>query len=139
MRRSASRLFLLCAVCMASVLLQGCISRSGQTEKIRDPEFTVVEKEDVPQELEQMIGEEKAEPFRITYTDQGKLFIAEGYGAQPTTGYSVAVTALYETGDEIRIHTRLMGPEKGEEIREITTFPCIVVQLEASGKNVIFE
>ena len=58
-----------------------------------------------------MIEEEKAEPFRMTYTDQGKLFIAEGYGAQLTTGYSVQVTELYEPEEEIRIHTNLMGPE----------------------------
>lgn len=139
MRRSRSRLLILCAACMAAVLLTGCISRSGQQEKLRDLEFIVLEQADVPRELGQMIEEEKAEPFRMTYTDQGKLFIAEGYGAQLTTGYSVQVTELYETEDEIRIHTNLLGPEKGEEIKEITTFPCLVVQLEASDKNVIFE
>lgn len=139
MRRSRSRLLILCAACLAAVLLTGCISRSGQQEKLRDLEFTVLDQADVPQELGQMIEEEKAEPFRMTYTDQGKLFIAEGYGAQLTTGYSVQVTELYETEYEIRIHTNLLGPEKGEEIKEITTFPCLVVQLEASDKNVIFE
>ena len=90
-------------------------------------------------ETNQMIEEEKAEPFRLTYTDQGSLYIAEGYGAQLTTGYSVEVTGLYETEDEIRIHTSLLGPEKGEEIKEITTFPYVVVQLGAIDKNVIFE
>ena len=98
-----------------------------------------MDKEDVPQEMKQMIEEEKAEPFRLTYTDQGSLYIAEGYVAQLTTGYSVEVTGLYETEDEIRIHTSLLGPEKGEEIKEITTFPYVVVQLGAIDKNVIFE
>ena len=140
MRRSRSRRFFLCAVCLTAVLLlAGCISRSGRQEKLRDLEFIVLDQADVPRELGQMIEEEKAEPFRMTYADQGKLFIAEGYGAQLTTGYSVQVTELYETEDEIRIHTNLLGPEKGEEIKEITTFPCLVVQLEASDKNVIFE
>lgn len=140
MRRSRSRRFVLCAACLAAaLLLNGCISRSGRQEKLRDLEYIVLDQADVPPELGQMIEEEKAEPFRMTYTDQGKLFIAEGYGAQLTTGYSVQVTELYETEDEIRIHTNLLGPEKGEEIKEITTFPCLVVQLEASDKNVIFE
>ena len=127
------------ALLTAVLLLTGCISRSGRQEKLRDLEFIVLDQADVPRELGQMIEEEKAEPFRMTYTDQGKLFMAEGYGAQLTTGYSVQVTELYETEDEIRIHTNLLGPEKGEEIKEITTFPCLVVQLEASDKNVIFE
>ena len=117
MRRSKSMLLFLAAACLAAALLSGCAVHSGPQEKLRDLEFT----------------------FRMTYTDQGSLYIAEGYGAQPTTGYSVEVTGLYETEDEVRIHTRLMGPEKGEEIKEITTFPYVTVQLGAVDKSVIFE
>ena len=139
MRRSKSMLLFLAAACLAAALLSGCAAHSGPQEKLRDLEFTVLDKEDVPQEMKEMIEREKAEPFRMTYTDQGSLYIAEGYGAQPTTGYSVEVTGLYETEDEVRIHTRLMGPEKGEEIKEITTFPYVTVQLGAVAKSVIFE
>ena len=139
MRRSKRLFLFLGAACLAAALLSGCVTRSGTQEKLRDLEFTVLDKEDVPQEMKQMIEEEKAEPFRLTYTDQGSLYIAEGYGAQLTTGYSVEVTGLYETEDEIRIHTSLLGPEKGEEIKESTTFPYVVVQLGAIDKNVIFE
>ena len=139
MRRSKRLFLFLGAACLAAALLSGSVTHSGTEEKLRDLEFTVLDKEDVPQEMKQMIEEEKAEPFRLTYTDQGSLYIAEGYGAQLTTGYSVEVTGLYETEDEIRIHTSLLGPEKGEEIKEITTFPYVVVQLGAIDKNVIFE
>ena len=139
MRRSKSMLLFLAAACLAAALLSGCAAHSGPQEKLRDLEFTVLDKEDVPQEMKEMIEKEKTEPFRMTYTDQGSLYIAEGYGAQPTTGYSVEVTGLYETEDEVRIHTRLMGPEKGEEIKEITTFPYVTVQLGAVDKSVIFE
>jgi len=69
MRRSRSRLFFLYAVCLTAVLLlTGCISRSGRQEKLRDLEFIVLDQADVPRELGQMIEEEKAEPFRMTYT-----------------------------------------------------------------------
>ncbi len=139
MRRSKRLFLFLGAACLATALLSGCVTHSGTQEKLRDLEFTVLDKEDVPQEMKQMIEEEKAEPFRLTYTDQGSLYIAEGYGAQLTTGYSVEVTGMYEAEDEIRIHTSLLGPEKGEEIKEITTFPYVVVQLGAIDKNVIFE
>lgn len=130
-------------VCLMSVflllILTGCVSRPQKTEKLRDLEFTVLNKEDVPEELKEQILQNQDMPFRLTYTDQGKLYIAEGYGAQLKTGYSVEVAGLYETADAIYIHTNLLGPEKGEETKEITTFPYVVVMLEAIDKTVIFD
>ena len=66
-------------------------------------------------------------------------FLLEGYGAQLKTGYSVEVTGLYETSNAVYFHTNLLGPEKGEETKEITTFPYVVVMLEAIEKNVVFD
>lgn len=130
-------------VCLTSVflllILTGCVSRPQKTEKLQDLEFTVLNKEDVPEELKEQILQNQDMPFRLTYTDQGKLYIAEGYGAQLKTGYSVEVTGLYETVDAIYIHTNLLGPQKGEETKEITTFPYVVVMLEAIDKTVIFD
>ena len=93
----------------------------------------------VPAEFKTVIEEKKAEPFKLTYADQGILYIAEGYGTQPTTGYSVEVEELYETEDAVHIHTNLMGPEKGEETKEIATFPYVVVQLDDIKKDVLFD
>lgn len=130
-------------VCLTSVflllILTGCVSRPQKTEKLRDLEFTVLNKEDVPEELKEQILQNQDMPFRLTYTDQGKLYIAEGYGAQLKTGYSVEVTGLYETANAVYIHTNLLGPQKGEETKEITTFPYVVVMLEAIDKTVIFD
>lgn len=120
-------------------LTVGCISRYGGGKKLRDLEFTVVDREEEPEELSAMIGEEKERPFRMIYADQGLLYIAEGYGEQRTTGYSVAVRELYEAEDTVHIRTNLLGPEKGEEIKEITTFPYVVVQLGYIEKEVIFD
>nr|WP_207750957.1 protease complex subunit PrcB family protein [Mediterraneibacter glycyrrhizinilyticus] len=120
-------------------MLAGCVTRTQKTQKIRDLEFTVLDKDAAPEELKLLIEENKAKPFKLTYADQGSLYIAEGYGAQLTTGYSVEVNGLYETEDAVYIHTNLLGPEKGEETKEITTFPYVVVQLEDVGKNVIFD
>ena len=128
-----------CALCVFACLLAGCVTRPQKTQKIRDLEFTVLDKDAAPEELKLLIEENKAASFRLTYADQGALYIAEGYGAQLTTGYSVEVSGLYETEDAVYIHTNLLGPEKGEETKEITTFPYVVVQLEDVGKNVIFD
>lgn len=123
----------------AAGLLTGCITKGGEEQKINEPAFVVIDREDEPEELSAMIEEEKEHPFRMVYADQGQLYIAEGYGGQPTTGYSVAVRELYETENTVCIHTNLMGPEKGEDIREIATFPYVVVQLEYIDKEVIFD
>lgn len=120
-------------------MLTGCVSRPQKTEKLRDLEFTVMNKEDVPEEFQKIIVENQDMPFRLTYMDQGKLYIAEGYGAQLKTGYSVEVTGLYETENAIYFHSSLLGPEKGEETKEITTFPYVVVVLDAIEKRVVFD
>lgn len=121
------------------LVLTGCISRPQKTQKLRDLEFTVLDKDDVPEELKEQIVENQHIPFRLTYTDQGKLYIAEGYGAQLKTGYSVEVTELYETENAVYFHTNLLGPEKGEETKDITTFPYVVVMLDAVDKTVVFD
>lgn len=130
--RSACALLCICA-------LSGCAVRRQKTQKIRDIEFTVLDKEAAPPEFKLLIEENKTVPFKLTYADQGQLYIAEGYGAQPTTGYSVEVNGLYETQDAVYIHTNLLGPEKGEETKEITTFPYVVIQLEYIEKDVMFD
>lgn len=120
-------------------MLTGCVSRPQKTEKMRDLEFTVMSKEDVPEEFQEQILQHQDLPFRLTYTDQGRLYIAEGYGAQLKTGYSVEVEGLYETSNAIYFHTNLLGPEKGEETKEVTTFPYVVVMLDAIDKTVVFD
>ena len=99
----------------------------------------MLDKEAVPPEFKLLIEDNKTVPFKLTYADQGQLYIAEGYGAQPTTGYSVEVAGLYETLDAVYIHTNLLGPGKGEETKEITTFPYVVIKLEYIEKDVLFD
>ena len=137
-RKRRSVWFALAAAAAFSVCIPGCVRRTDTEEKIRDLEFTVLDKEEVPPGLSGVIEEKKEKTFQISYGDQGILYIAEGYGGQPTSGYSVAVDSLYETEDAVCIHTSLMGPEKGEETEETVTYPYVVVRLEYIGKDVIF-
>ena len=120
-------------------ILTGCVSRPLKTEKLRDLEFTVVDKLSVPKEFQEIIETNKHEQFKLTYADGGELYIAEGYGAKLKTGYSVEVTGLYETENAIYIHTNLLGPKKGEETKDITTFPYVVVKLKNIDKQVVFD
>lgn len=121
------------------VTLTGCVSKMTLTEKSRDLEFEVLAIEEIPKEMLEKIEEKKEKPFRMTYEDAGHLYIAEGYGIQEHTGYSVEVTDVYETQDTICFHTNLLGPEKSEEVKDMETFPYIVIKLKSIGKDVFFE
>ncbi len=129
---------LICAAAFTAALT-GCVSTQAETEKIRDMKYEVIEEEDIPQSLREMIKGGEKKPFRITYSDQGFLYIAQGYEVQPTTGYSVEVKELYETETAVCIKTTMIGPKKGEEKEKAETYPYIVVQTEDVKKDVLFK
>lgn len=119
--------------------LWGCSVQKLSIEKLRDIDFTVVEKEDIPEELAAMIAEKETQVFKLTYADQGALYVAEGYGKQPTSGYSIEVKACYETDNAIYVRTNLIGPAKDEKIVDTDTYPYIVIKMEFIDKNIVFE
>ena len=121
------------------VLVTACSTQTISTEKLRDIDFTVVDEDDIPEPLEEMIDEREEKPFKLTYVDNGDLYIAVGYGEQPTTGYSIQVKELYESKNAIYIHTNLIGPAKDEKIIERETEPYIVIKTEYIDKNVVFQ
>ncbi len=128
----------LLSICLL-VILAGCSVKQANTEKIRDIEFTVVDEAKIPEEFITIIQEKQEKPFKLTYADEGALYIAEGYGAKTTSGYSVEVDECYETANAIYIHTNLLGPTKEETIIETTTYPYVVIKLEFIDKNVVFK
>ena len=65
--------------------LAGCSIKKEDTKKIQDIEFTVVAPEDVPEELKADIEKARDTPFRLTYADQGYLYMARGYGEKEKT------------------------------------------------------
>ena len=127
--------FLLCAC----FLISGCITRIEKEQKQKDLEYILIDQEHLPEEMTEVLGQLKKKAFHFVYSDQGKTYLAEGYGACPTTGYSIQVNELYETEHTIYIHISLMGPEVSEEMKEITTFPYIVVEISGTEKEVMFD
>ena len=119
--------------------LSACSAKQLGTEKIRDLEFTVVEEKNIPKELKKIIEKKEKQVMKLTYADQGALYIVQGYGEQPTSGYSIIVKECFETKNAIYVHTNLMGPAKDEPIVEIQTYPYIVIKMEYSDKNVVFQ
>ena len=119
-------------------ILAGCGGRSDRTQKLDDLDFTVLSPDEFPQELTETLEQKKQNAFRLTYADDGYLYICVGYGMQETGGYSITVKELYETANGIYLDTTLLGPAPDEEISAAPSYPFIVLKLEDIGKSVIF-
>ena len=128
-----------CLVILAICMLAGCGVQTQDEEKISDLEFTVLDPEKIPEELRNVLEEKKITPFKVTYEDEGYLYICVGYGEQQTSGYSIVVEDLYLTSNAIYVDTELLGPQKGEETAAATTCPYIVLKLKEMEESVVFK
>lgn len=120
----------------AALCLCGC-SREGQEQGgRREIDFTVVEQEKLPQELRQIIEKNKKDEIRMTYVDEGELYLVRGYGEQKTGGYNISVVECTEDEAGIYLDTRLTGPSNQDNLSKDPSYPCLVVKMEARDKNV---
>lgn len=131
----------ICAIgTVALCLLAGCAKEKDPMEKIKDLEFTVLAEENIPEELKTVIDEKKGNAFKVTYQDNGFLYICIGYGEQVSGGYSITVNDLYLTENAIYADTTLLGPEPGDEgaKKNASSYPYIVIKTEFVDKPVVF-
>lgn len=128
---------LLAAMCLLS--LAGCSILSEERVKLQDLGFTVVSEEKLPGELKSIIDEKKANPFKLTYSDDEFLYIVIGYGQQKGSGYSIAVNDLYLTEDSICVNTTLLGPDGASNTDKVPSCPYIVLKMDYMEKPVMFE
>jgi len=133
------RMISVCLVCFLCFLVYACGKKQDPMEKIRDLEYTVAAEDNIPKELLAKIEEKKENAFRLTFEDQGFLYICMGYGTQQTGGYSIAVNALYETANAVYIDTNLIGPSPEEKKNQVKSYPYVVVKMEFLDKPVVFE
>lgn len=118
----------------------GCGENRDTLEKVKDLEFTVITEENAPEELLAIVEEKKQEGFKLTFQDNGFLYICRGYGKQETGGFSITVDALYETENAVYFDTTLAGPVPGEEEkRQSPSYPYVIVKTELVDKPVVFE
>lgn len=112
------------------VTLTGCEMEEAAGDKLRDLDFTVVGEQEQPDSLKEIIAEKSGNPFQISYTIGEELYIAIGYGEQPSGGYSITVNEFYETNDYLVIDTTLIGPGSAENVTDTPTTPYIVIKTE---------
>lgn len=128
-------------ICMIAVLcmIAGCGEKQDKTQKLQDLEFQVLASEQIPKELQEIVEEKKKESFKLSFTDENVQYICVGYGQQPSGGYSISVTELYETENAVYVDTNLLGPSAEEMKKEIPSYPYITIQLEKQDKTVVFK
>jgi hypothetical protein len=128
------------AVLSVLLLAAGCsFGKDGEDAKIRDLEYTVIGAAEVPEELQQEIEVNKNSSFKLTYSDGGYLYIANGYGEQETSGFSIQMKELYLTENAIYFKSELFGPENGESVSSTPDYPYIVIKTEMIDLPVVFE
>ena len=133
------KICLLVIVSIMAAMLSAC---GGETEKEEDRnnlEFTVVSEDRLPDELKEILDQKKERAFKLTYADEGYLYICVGYGKQESGGYSVTVNELYETDNAIYVNTNLLGPKAGSSPGTSPSYPYIVLKIEFRDKTVVFD
>ncbi len=131
-------MILLLVIVLVSAAVMGCKIQKISENKTRDIDFTVVAENEIPQEVNQIVEERKEKEFKVTYSDQQYTYIIVGYGKQKYNGYSIQVKSIYETENAIFVKTEFRGPKEPNS-QEIASFPYIVIKIEYSDKNVIFD
>ena len=121
------------------IFLSGCSIQTNEQEKLRDLEYTIVEEGKAPEGLEAILEEKRKGEFKLTYEEEGQLYLRIGYGEQNTSGYSIAVNELYLSENAIYFDTSLIGPSKEEQVAEVSSYPCLVARTEYVDKPVVFQ
>lgn len=136
---SMRKIGLLAAGILLLSLLAGCGGDTVQDQERKNMEFTVVSEDRLPDELKEIIDEKKESGFKITYADEGYLYICVGYGKQESGGYSIVVNELYSTENAIYINTNLLGPKAGSGGGKSPSYPYITAKVEYVDKTVVFD
>ena len=133
-------LLYMAALLMITVLvtLFGCGIEKTDGNRLQDLEYEIIEDE-IPKELAEKIEEKKSADFKLTYENDKYLYIVRGYGEQETGGYSIQILDLYLTQNAVVLHTNLKGPSKDEVKNAAPSYPYIVIRIEHTDKNIIFQ
>ena len=117
---------LLVALVLAAVL-SGCGLIRIEEEERKPVDYTVVERQDIPAALDEIMNEKKEKEFQLSYQTGEALYLAKGYGRQMSGGYSIQVEELGVSSNGLFFVTRLIGPKDLNEAG-VPSYPCIVIK-----------
>ena len=127
---------LLAALVLAAVL-SGCGLIRIEEEERKPVDYTVVERQDIPAALDEIMNEKKEKEFQLSYETGEALYLAKGYGRQMSGGYSIQVEELGASSNGLFFVTRLIGPKDLLEAG-VPSYPSIVIKTEPQKKPVVF-
>ena len=127
---------LLAALVLAAVL-SGCGLIRIEEEERKPVDYTVVERQDIPAALDEIMNEKKEKEFQLSYETGEVLYLAKGYGRQMSGGYSIQVEELGASSNGLFFVTRLIGPKDLNEAG-VPSYPCSVIITEPQKKPVVF-
>ena len=138
-KRTMGKMLLYLEIIILLASFWGCGTKEKSVKKVRNIEFTIIDQSEIPRELSGVMEEKKQEGFKLTYADKENLYLAVGYGKQNTGGYSISVDECFLAENAIYLGTTLTGPQKGEKVNEVPSYPCIVLKAEYIDEPVVFE
>lgn len=116
------------------LLMSGCSTIDPEDER-KPVDYTVADIQEIPEELLELIEQNKMNEMRFSYTEGENLYLVRGYGEQTTGGYSICVTECTEDDTALWLDTRLLGPEKKEKLPKEPSYPYLVIKMELREKD----
>ena len=62
------------------IFLSGCSIQTNEREKLEDLEYTIIEDGKAPEDLQTILEEKRKGEFKLTYEEEGQLYLCIGYG-----------------------------------------------------------
>ena len=133
-------IFILVILMVLGMQMQGCDFKIiSEEQEHREVEFVIVSEECIPETVKSLIESRKENEIKLTYVDGKDRYLIIGYGKQSTGGYSIYIKDLYATENALYVDTCLMGPAKETKVKEVPSYPVIVLQVWEMGLPVVFQ
>jgi len=133
-------IFILVILMVLGMQMQGCDFKIiSEEQEHREVEFVIVSEECIPETVKSLIESRKESEIKLTYVDGKDRYLIIGYGKQSTGGYSIYIRDLYATENALYVDTCLMGPAKETKVKEVPSYPVIVLQVWEMGLPVVFQ
>lgn len=124
------------------LVLAGCSRKETEGER-KDIDFTVCARENLPEELFEIIEEKKDKVSKFTYTNGSFMYIVVCYGEKERENLNVVVNDLFLTSNAIYIDTTLKTDKSTSTDSvakgEYSMYPYIVLKCEKYDVPVVFD
>lgn len=100
--------------------------------------FEVVNKEEAPQDLMEMVNKRKEQKGFIYAIDDsaGYIYIAIMGGEKPTGGYSIEVTGIEDNEGRTNVFVNELTPSKDMLVTQVITYPYTIVRAKGITSNI---